>query len=116
MAPELHPDTAAALEEARNLAYALDDMIERIDGIRSRRPSPSGRVIAEADGLGRLVDLFIAPGTIANTTNSQELVADVMAAIRESTYDAAYQHKTITQTAAILQSDTGPEPADHPGV
>ncbi|MBF6439323.1 hypothetical protein [Nocardia cyriacigeorgica] len=88
----MHPDTEAALEGGRAAVHAMDAMLERIDGIRARRPSPSGRVIPEVDGLGRLTDLYIAPGTIASTANPQELVADIMAAIRESALDAIRQH------------------------
>ncbi|WP_256667966.1 hypothetical protein [Nocardia cyriacigeorgica] len=89
----MHPDTEAALEGGRAAVHAVDAMLERIDDIRARRPSPSGRVIPEVDGLGRLTDLYIAPGTIANSANTQELVADIMAAIRDSATDAARQHR-----------------------
>ncbi|WP_212748935.1 hypothetical protein [Nocardia cyriacigeorgica] len=93
----MHPDTEAALEGGRSAVHAIDAVLERIDGIRARRPSPSGRVIPEVDGLGRLTDLYIAPGTIASTANPQELVADIMAAIRESALDAVRQHRIAVE-------------------
>lgn len=41
----------------------------------------------------RLTDMYIAPGTIAHSANMRELADDIMAAINESTLDAARQHK-----------------------
>lgn len=85
----------------RELRNAADDMLERIDRIRARRPSPSGRVIPEVDGKFALTDLYIAPGTIAHCPNSRALVADIMAAINESTVDAARQHKQAIQETVL---------------
>lgn len=93
----MHPYTAAALESGRALVHTADDMLEKIDRIRARRPSPSSRVIPEVDGMGRLTDLYIAPGTIASAASSRDLVDDIMAAIRDSTIDAARQHKLVIQ-------------------
>ncbi|MGK8489212.1 hypothetical protein [Nocardia asiatica] len=93
----MHPYTEAALESGRAMVHAVDDMLERIDGIRARRPSPNGLVIPEVDAMGRLTDLYIADGTIAHSSSSQELVAEIMAAIRDSTADAARQHKLVVQ-------------------
>ncbi len=75
------------------MAHAVADMLERIQRIRVRRPSPSGRVIPEVDGTLRLTDMYIAPGTIAHSTDYRDLAADIMAAITESTLDAARKHK-----------------------
>lgn len=88
-----HPETVEVLEQGRALGHALADMLERVQGIRVRRPSPSGRVIPEVDGTFRLTDLYIAPGTVAHSTGSRELAVDIMAAINESTLDAARRHK-----------------------
>ncbi|MGW5385903.1 hypothetical protein [Nocardia sp. NPDC003963] len=88
-----HPETVEVLARGRAIAHAVADMLERIHRIRARRPSPSGRVIPEVDGALRLTDMYIAPGTIAHSTDNRELAADIMAAIRESTLDAARQHK-----------------------
>ncbi|WP_280437422.1 YbaB/EbfC family nucleoid-associated protein [Nocardia carnea] len=97
--PKRHPKTVSALENSKALRHAAEDMFERIERIRARRPSPSGRVIPEVDGLGRLTDLYIAPGTIATAASCQSLADDIMAAVRESTADAVRQHKTeIRQT------------------
>ncbi|WP_442024343.1 hypothetical protein [Nocardia sp. 2YAB30] len=93
----MHPYTVSALESGRALVHAIDDMMERVDQIRARRPSPSSRVIPEVDAMGRLTDLYIAPGAIASSASSQELVDDIMAAIRDSTIDAARQHKLVVQ-------------------
>ncbi|WP_157106029.1 hypothetical protein [Nocardia sienata] len=95
-----HPKTVEALALARALVQATDDMLEQVDRIRARRPSPSGRVIPEVDGMFRLTDMYIAPGTIAHFANSRVLAADIMAAINESTIDAARQHKQTIQEAA----------------
>jgi hypothetical protein len=101
MTDEMHPDTAAALASGRELVYATDEMLERIDNIRARRPSADSRVIPEVDGMGRLTDLYIASGTIAAAANREELTAEIMGAIQESTLDAGRQHKIVTQTAAL---------------
>ncbi|WP_280273151.1 hypothetical protein [Nocardia wallacei] len=93
----MHPDTVAALESGRNLVHIIYDMLEEVDRVRARRPSPSSRVIPEIDGIGRMTDLYIAPGTIASFMNSQELVDEIMAAIRDSTADALRQHEIIVQ-------------------
>ncbi|WP_433711100.1 hypothetical protein ACQP2U_33275 [Nocardia sp. CA-084685] len=95
----MHPYTESALESGRALAHAIDDLTERIDRIRARRPSPSSRVIPEVDGMGRLTDLYIADGTAANCANRQELVDDIMTAIRESTLDAVRQHELAIREA-----------------
>ncbi|MEV2226064.1 hypothetical protein AB0E01_40290 [Nocardia vinacea] len=97
----MHPDTAAALESSRASVYALNEMLERVERIRARRPSPSSRVIPEVDAMGRLTDLYIAPGTIAHSANSQELVADIMAAIQESTIDAMRQRQITMQETKL---------------
>lgn len=91
----MHPKTVAALETGRELVHAVDDMLARVDRIRARRPSPSSRVIPEVDAMGRLTDLYIAPGTIANAADSRELATDIMAAIQESTADAIRQYRIV---------------------
>ncbi len=89
----MHPKTEAALRSGRELVHTIDDMLARVERIRARRPSPSSRVIPEVDAMGRLTDLYIAPGTIASMPDSRALAADIMAAIQESTADAARQHR-----------------------
>lgn len=103
MTREMHPDTEAALASARKYVHAVDDLLERIDSIRARRPSADSRVIPEVDAVGRLTDLYIAPGTIANASNKQELAAQIMGAIHDSTQDAARQHKIAIQTSALSE-------------
>lgn len=93
----MHPHTVRALAQSRELVDSASGMLERIDQIRARRPSSSGRVIPEVDGFGRLTDMYIAPGTIAAANSSHELVADIMGAIQESTADAARQHYQVIQ-------------------
>lgn len=90
----IHSEAQAALDSIRDFAHRIDDMVERIGQIRARRPSPSGAVIPEVDGVGRLTGLYIAPGTIARFGNT-ELAAEIMAAIRESAADASRQHAHI---------------------
>ncbi|MEU0507018.1 hypothetical protein [Nocardia sp. NPDC005998] len=105
---DIHPDVQAALDAARELRHRIADMRERIDGIRARRPSPSGAIIPEVDAMGRLTDLFLAPGTADRLTN-QELVTEIMAAIHESTADAARQYQSV------MESVPPPEPFASPG-
>ncbi|WP_280463604.1 hypothetical protein [Nocardia carnea] len=88
-----HPETVETLARGRAFVDATADMLERVRGIRVRRPSPSGRVIPEVDGTLRLTDMYIAPGTIAHSSDYRELAVDIMAAIHESTRDAVRQHK-----------------------
>lgn len=95
-----HPKTIESLALGRAFVHATDDMLERVDRIRARRPSPSGRVIPEVDGMFRLTDMYLAPGTIAHFSDTRELAADIMAAINESTVDAARQHKRTIEEAA----------------
>ncbi|WP_454198133.1 hypothetical protein [Nocardia sp. Marseille-Q1738] len=97
----MHPETVSALESSRASVHALNEMLERVERIRARRPSPSSRVIPEVDAMGRLTDLYIAPGTIAHSANSHELVADIMAAIRESTLDAMRQREITMQETKL---------------
>lgn len=96
---DIHPDVQAALDMARDLRHRIADMRERIDEIRARRPSPGGEVIPEVDAMGRLTDLYIAPGTAMRYT-SDELVREIMAAIEESTADAARQHRAVMDGVA----------------
>ncbi|NKY26837.1 hypothetical protein [Nocardia gamkensis] len=98
---DMHPETVSAVQSGRNVVNTIDDMLERIDRIRARRPSPSARVIPEVDGMGRLTDMYIAPGTIASAASGQEIAADIMAAIRDSTVDALRQHKIAIQETAL---------------
>ncbi|MEV0032766.1 hypothetical protein [Nocardia sp. NPDC050793] len=103
---DIHPDVQAALDAARDLRHRIADMRERIDRVRARRPSPGGGVIPEVDAMGRLTDLYLAPGTCARFT-AADLVAEIMAAIRESAADAARQHKAIMESATF-SSDVAP--------
>ncbi|MFI2333879.1 YbaB/EbfC family nucleoid-associated protein [Nocardia rhamnosiphila] len=105
-----HPVTVFVLEQSRALIRAADEMLDRVNRIRVRLPSPSGRVIPEVDGLGRLTDIYIAPGTIATSPSTRDLADDIMAAIRESTADAARQHQ------AVLRDTTWPDIPDMPEV
>ncbi|GAA5104486.1 hypothetical protein [Nocardia iowensis] len=111
----IHPDVQAALDMARELRHRIADLRERIDNVRARRPSPSGAVIPEVDAMGHLTDLYLAPGTVRRFTG-HELVTEIMAAIRESTDDAARQHQVIMDTAvppdlsALQRSTNGSEP------
>ncbi|MCX4092175.1 hypothetical protein [Nocardia sp. alder85J] len=91
---DIHPDVQAALDAARELRHRIADLRERIDGIRARRPSPSGSVVPEVDAMGRLTGLYLAPGVAATFTGA-ELVTEIMAAIRESTADAGLQYRTV---------------------
>ncbi|WP_067903780.1 YbaB/EbfC family nucleoid-associated protein [Nocardia vaccinii] len=99
-----HPVVQAALDAAFEFRQTMFDMFDRIEQTHARRPSPHGLVIPEVDGLGRLTDLYIAPGTIDEFDNDQ-LAAEIMAAIRESTADAERQHlMVIDGTFAELRS------------
>ncbi|MEV6427507.1 YbaB/EbfC family nucleoid-associated protein [Nocardia sp. NPDC051463] len=100
----IHPDVQAALDAARELRHKIADMRERIDSIRARRPSPSGAVIPEVDAMGRLTDLYLAPGTADRLTGA-ELAAEIMAAIRESTGDAARQYQAIMDVPPSMGDD-----------
>ncbi|WP_280384386.1 hypothetical protein [Nocardia wallacei] len=91
---DMQPDVQAALDAARDLRHRIADLREKIDAIRARRPSPSGAVIPEIDAMGRLTDLYIAQGT-ADRLECEELVAEIMAAIRDSTADAARQYELL---------------------
>ncbi|MEV4128490.1 YbaB/EbfC family nucleoid-associated protein [Nocardia sp. NPDC049707] len=98
---ELHPDVRAGLSLARELRHRIADMRERADAIVARRPSPSGLVIPEVDARGRLRDLYLAPGTCARF-DSQELAAEIVAAITESTADARRQYQIAMNDPANL--------------
>jgi hypothetical protein len=89
---------------SRELRHRIADVQERADAIVARRPSPSGLVIPEVDVMGRLRDLYLAPGTCDRFGN-RELVADIMAAITESTEDARRQYRI-----AMNNPDTRPRP------
>ncbi|WP_457215730.1 hypothetical protein [Nocardia gipuzkoensis] len=88
---DIHPNVRAALGMARELRHRIAEMRERADKIVARRPSPSGLVVPEVDAMGRLLDLYLAPGTCARFDNG-ELAAEIMAAITESAEDARRQH------------------------
>ncbi|MDR7169000.1 hypothetical protein J2W56_002741 [Nocardia kruczakiae] len=91
---DIHPEVQAALDAARDLRHKIADLREKIDAIRARRPSPSGAVIPEVDAMGRLTDLYLAPGTV-DRFESHELVAEIIAAIRESSADAGRQYELL---------------------
>lgn len=110
----IHPDVQAALDAARDLRHRIADMRERIDAVRARRPSPSGLVIPEVDAMGRLTNLYLEPGTV-NRFTGDELAAEIMAAIRESTADAARQYRTIMDTTVVDESATGAEAGNGSG-
>ncbi|WP_245547083.1 YbaB/EbfC family nucleoid-associated protein [Nocardia brevicatena] len=105
---DIHPDVQAALAAARDLRHRIADMRERIDTVRARRPSPSGLVIPEVDAMGRLTNLYLEPGTV-NRFTGEELAAEIMAAIRESTADAARQYRTIMDTTIVDEPADGAE-------
>ncbi|WP_227983745.1 YbaB/EbfC family nucleoid-associated protein [Nocardia spumae] len=91
---DIHPEVQAALDAARDLRHKIADLREKIDAIRARRPSPSGAVIPEVDAMGRLTDLYLAPGTV-DRFEAHELVAEIIAAIRESSADAGRQYELL---------------------
>ncbi|MFF3569889.1 hypothetical protein [Nocardia jiangxiensis] len=91
---DIHPDVQAALDAARELRHKIADLRERIDGIAARRPSPSGAVIPEVDAMGRLTSLYLVPGTV-DRLECGELITEIMAAIRDSTADAARQYEQL---------------------
>ncbi|MEV6139368.1 hypothetical protein AB0L63_25620 [Nocardia sp. NPDC051990] len=70
----------------------IADMRERADAIVARRPSPSGLVIPEVDAMGRMRDLYLAPGTCARFDN-RELADEIVIAIAESARDARRQYE-----------------------
>ncbi|MBF6175650.1 hypothetical protein [Nocardia blacklockiae] len=88
---DIHPDVRVALSMTRELRHRIAELRERSEGVFARRPSPSGLVIPEVDAMGRLKDLYLAPGTCARFEN-HELAAEIMAAIVESAEDARRQH------------------------
>ncbi|MEU7768755.1 hypothetical protein AB0B25_27110 [Nocardia sp. NPDC049190] len=77
---------------ARELRHRIADMRERADAIVARRPSRSGLIIPEVDAMGRLQDLYLAPGTCARFGN-RELADEIVAAIAESIEDARRQYQ-----------------------
>ncbi|MFE3081484.1 hypothetical protein ACFXO9_30880 [Nocardia tengchongensis] len=101
---DIHPDVQAALDAARDLRHRIADLREKINTIRARRPSPSGAAVPEVDAMGRLTDLYLAPGTTERFGNN-ELIAEIMAAIRDSTADAGRQYQVLMNT------EPWPEPA-----
>jgi DNA-binding protein YbaB len=107
---DIHPDVQAALDAARALRHRIAELRERIDSIKARRPSPSGLVVPEIDAMGRLTALYLAPGT-ADRFDNAELVAEIMAAIRESTADAARQYQTLmdADSWADTEQESAPE-------
>ncbi|MFB8005988.1 hypothetical protein [Nocardia sp. NPDC056000] len=98
---ELHPDVRAGLAMKRELRHRMDAMQERAEEIVARRPSPSGLIIPEVDTRGRLRDLYLAPGT-CDRFDSVQLVAELMAAITESTADAKRRYHLTMNDPALL--------------
>ncbi|WP_330232516.1 hypothetical protein OHA40_08500 [Nocardia sp. NBC_00508] len=110
----IHPDVQAALDAARDLRHRIAEMREKIDNIRARRPSPNGAVIPEVDAMGRLTDLYLAPGTAARLT-SPELINEIMSAIRESTADAARQYESVMDATPIDETEPVTTASGHAG-
>ncbi|MFE4455806.1 YbaB/EbfC family nucleoid-associated protein [Nocardia tengchongensis] len=104
---DIHPDVQAALDAARDLRHRIAELRDRINAIHARRPSPSGAVVPEIDAMGRLTDLYLAPGTV-DRFDSDQLAAEIMAAIRESTADAGRQYRQLM--------DSDPWPVTEPAV
>lgn len=100
---EMHPETVAALGSSKEFIHTIDEMQERIDRIRARRPSPTSRVIPEVDAEARLTNLYIAPGTLEIMTR-QQLTAEIVGAIQESTIDALRQHRLAVQATEWPQT------------
>lgn len=94
---EIHPNVLAAQAKARELRHLVADFRERSDRIVARRPSPTGMVIPEVDVMGRLRNLYLAPGVCARFGN-EDLVLEIMVAVRESTLDARQQYRNVMNT------------------
>ncbi|AHH15896.1 hypothetical protein NONO_c10890 [Nocardia nova SH22a] len=88
---ELHPDVRVNMAMGREMQHRIAEFLERSNSIVARRPSPSGLAIPEVDAFGRLTDLYLAPGA-CDRFSSEELVAEIMTAVRESTADAQLQY------------------------
>lgn len=101
---DIHPNVRAGRSLRRELRHRIADMRERADAIVARRPSPSGLVIPEVDAMGRLRDLYLAPGTCDRFDN-RELAAEIVAAIIESAEDARRQYQI-----AMSNPDNLPRP------
>ncbi|WP_433492124.1 hypothetical protein [Nocardia grenadensis] len=98
---DVHPNVRVALDMSRELRHRIAAVRERVDEIVARRPSPSGLVIPEVDAFGRLMDLYLAPGTCARFDN-RELAAEIIAAISESLQDARRQYEFAMNDVASL--------------
>ncbi|WP_433710594.1 hypothetical protein ACQP2U_30285 [Nocardia sp. CA-084685] len=98
---ESHPDVRAGRAMRRELRNRIADMRERADAIVARRPSPSGLVIPEVDAMGRLRDLYLAPGTCGRFGN-RELADEIVVAIAESAEDARLQYQIVMSDPANL--------------
>ncbi|MFJ9370087.1 hypothetical protein ACIRRA_37495 [Nocardia sp. NPDC101769] len=109
---EMHPDVQAALEAARDLRNRIADIRGRIDAIRARRPSPTGAVVPEIDAMGRLTDLYLAPGSTGQF-DCEELVAEIMAAITESTADAGRQYQALMDSDPWHDSEPASATTEH---
>ncbi|MEU6560585.1 hypothetical protein [Nocardia nova] len=107
---DIHPEVQAALDAARDLRHKIADLRERIDAIRARRPSPSGAVIPEVDAMGRLTDLYLAPGTV-DRFGCAELISEITAAIRDSSADAARQYELLMDSDPWSEERQAPEAA-----
>lgn len=110
MADEL-PDIDSVLASVRAVVYRLDVIEDQIENLRVRRPSPSGAVIPEVDTKGRLTSLYLAPGTV-DRFSSAELVAEIMAGIRDSVAEAAEQTRLIVDS--INDEEPGADEATGP--
>ncbi|WP_174565948.1 hypothetical protein [Nocardia uniformis] len=103
---ETHPHVRATQAMIRALRHRAAEVRERPDRIVARRPSPSGAVIPEVNAKGHLLNLYLAPGTCTRF-DDQELVAEIMAAILESTQDARQQYRIAMNDEATRRRPLG---------
>ena len=62
--PQMHPDVAAILREAKRLEDVLEERLHQIRTGRFTATDEAGTVEVTLDGQHRLVDVFITEGTL----------------------------------------------------
>lgn len=105
--PDMHPDVAAILREAKRLEDILEERLHQIRTGRFTAADEDGTVEVTLDGQHRLIDVFIAEGALRKGIPAVETA--VNDALRQANADVdASASAASAKINALVAEITGP--------
>ena len=107
--PDIHPDVAAILREAKRLEDVLEERLHQIRTGRFTASDQAGTVEVTLDGQHRIVDVFIAEGAL------RKGISAVEDAVNEALLKANAEVDASAAAASIKINEVVAEITGRPG-